>query len=204
VAQCYNQPNLPAVFCSRLQRDATTGQLLGVQNQLFNAATESVEGLDAQLGARVTPRFIPGRFDLRATYARLFKHDFLARPGGTVDRRAGQVGDSKDRLLLGATYTLGEAAFSWDARYLSGALADSLRPADALGNQVSAVWTHDVQLRFSLADDRYGFTLGVTNLFDRQPPLVTDPSRNVTDTNVYGGVYDLRGRFFYTTASVRF
>ena len=202
VNQCYDQPGAPAIFCDRVIRDPANGQLLGIRNQLFNAAREKLSGVDAQLlyNLRLTDTV---QLDLRANYALLLEHDFIARDGAAVDDRVGQVGDFRHRFQVGSTLTYGAFNFSWDTRYLAHAVADKTATgAAALNNAVPAVWTHDIQ--FAIDVDPAVLRFGVTNLFDRQPPIITPPSRTATDNTVLGGIYDVRGRFFYVGLSARF
>ncbi|WP_374125728.1 TonB-dependent receptor plug domain-containing protein [Sphingomonas sp. 28-62-11] len=207
INQCYDQPNLPAVFCSRVQRDPVNGQLLGVQNQLFNAATEQLSGIDVQFNYGFKPEkvisAIPGRLDLRANYALLLQHDFVARAGAALDDRVGQVGDFRHRFQFGGTYTVSKVSLSLDTRYLSPSVSDTTATGALLANnRIGDYWISDGQIAFNLSD-RFSFTLGATNLFDRQPPIVSPPARTSTE-NVIGGLYDVRGRFVYAGISAKF
>ncbi len=207
VNQCYDQVGLPAVFCDRVARDPVNGQLIGVNNQLFNAATEKVEGVDFQLlyGLGLGPiGGAPARLNLRGSYALLLKHDFVAREGAAVDRRVSQVGDARHRVQAGATLGLGSGRFSWDTRFVSRSIADTTATgAAALNNNVPKYFVHDAQLSVDAARNlRLDF--GLQNVFDRQPPIVTNPSRTVSGGTIAGGVYDVRGRFFYISGVARF
>ncbi len=207
VNQCYDQAGLPAVFCDRVARDPVNGQLIGVNNQLFNAATEEVAGVDVQLlyGFGLgTFGEAPARLNLRGSYALLLKHDFIAREGATVDRRVSQVGDARHRVQGGGTIALGSGRFSWDTRFVSRSIADTTATgAAALNNGVPEYFIHDAQVSVDAARNlRLDF--GLQNVFDRQPPIVTNPSRTVAGGTVAGGVYDVRGRFFYISGVARF
>lgn len=212
VNQCYDQSGLPAVFCNNVIRSAATGQLFAVRNPLFNAATEKVTGIDAQFAYGTTldrlAEGLPGRLDLQVSWSRLLKHDFLARAGVAVDRRRGQVGDFKHRVTANLGYSVGGFRFAVVERYLSKVVADTTIPTTAPFYDLSrlpARWYTDLQIGHVFAAQRLGLTLGVKNVFDADPPINTTPSRTVVNgSSVSGNVYDVRGRFLYASASIKF
>lgn len=53
-------------------------------------------------------------------------------------------------------------------------------------------------------DEKLNLTFGVKNLFDKQPPIITSPARTSIGLPTAAGIYDTRGRFFYTSASMKF
>ncbi|WP_225883281.1 TonB-dependent receptor plug domain-containing protein [Sphingomonas aliaeris] len=207
VNQCYDQAGLPGVFCDRVSRDPVNGQLIGVNNQLFNAATEEVQGVDVQLLYGLGLGNVggaPARLNLRGSYALLLKHDFVARAGAAVDRRVSQVGDARHRVQAGATLALGSGRFSWDTRFVSRSVADTTATgAAALNNTVPRYFVHDAQISVD-ATRSLRLDFGLQNVFDKQPPIVTNPSRTVSGGTIAGGVYDVRGRYFYVSGVARF
>jgi iron complex outermembrane receptor protein len=211
VNQCYDQSGLPANFCSRVTRSATTGQLFAVSNQLFNAASESVRGVDVQADYRRDLEDLgltaPGRVELSVAWSRLLKHDFLSRPGGTVDKRLGQVGDFKNRVNTTLGYTLDKWRFAVTERYLSSVLADTtILPSNPLWplNHFKARYYTDLQLNY-MGEGGFEGTLGVRNVGNVQPPVNTTPSRTALGTtSVNGDIYDVVGRFFYVSLTKSF
>lgn len=212
VNQCYDQSSRPAQFCSLITRDPSTHVLTAVRNNTFNAATESEAGLDVQANYQLPLSRIgnklPGTVNLQVSWSHLFSHDFLARAGAVVDHRQGQVGDFKDRYDVGLAYGLGQLTLSWEARIYGPALADTTIASTspfAAANHIPAIAYNDLQANFALPGGRYSLSLGMKNLFDQQPPLITTPARTVPgDYPTVTAVYDTRGRFFYTTASIKF
>ena len=212
VNQCYDQAGLPADFCGKVTRSPTTGQLFAVNNQLFNAATESVRGVDVQAnyGFRLdnTALKAPGRLDLSTSWSHLLKHDFLAREGATVDNRLGQIGDFKDRINATVAYSVNGFRFAIDERYLSAALADTtILPSNALWalNQFKAMYYTDLQVNYTPRNNAFELTVGVKNLSDEQPPINTTPSRTALGTtSVNGDIYDVVGRYYYVSVSKTF
>jgi len=83
---------------------------------------------------------------------------------------------------------------------------------DAFSSRLGAQNYFDLATTFKLAD-HYNFRLGVNNILDRQPPLVTsgraDGTRNQCPTgpcngNTYPAVYDALGRFIYAGITLDF
>lgn len=129
VNQCYDSAGLPASFCGQVNRSATTGQLLSVNNTFLNAATERLSGLDvaglytlelSQIGAS-----LPGTLRLQATWSHIFDRSFVQYAGAAVDRIDGQVGTFHNRVDLGLGYGAERFSFSYNARYLGPGLADT-------------------------------------------------------------------------------
>lgn len=207
VNQCYDSVGLPAAFCGQLNRSAATGQLLSVNNTFLNAATERLSGLDVvgayTLDLSKVGASLPGTLRIQATWSHIFNRTFVQYAGAAIDRVDGQVGTFHDRLDLSLGYGSERFGFSYNARYLGPALADTSQDLGPRGH-IGAVWYHDVQASF---DTQSGLTLavGVKNLFDRDPPIISGPARTSPNGEVTAtGVYDTRGRFLYTTASLKF
>ncbi len=212
VNQCYDQTTRPAQFCSLIYRDPSSRQIINVNNGTFNAATETLSGVDTRINYRSGSGFLGVGglgIDVSAGWSRLIKHDFLSRQGATLDRRLGQVGDFKNRYDAQAIVNLDDVSLAYQVRIYDSALADTTIPdtsALAALNHVPTVAYHDLQLRAAVMDDRFQFSVGVKNLFDKQPPLITAPARTIVDPQAptVSGIYDTRGRFFYTSMSARF
>jgi len=85
-------------------------------------------------------------------------------------------------------------------------LVNNPDPVIVEGNQIDAIFYHDIQgsYTFGESEQRYNITVGVKNLTDKQPPIITGPARTQSSgsNTVVGGVYDIRGRFVYLNLSV--
>ena len=69
------------------------------------------------------------------------------------------------------------------------------------GNVMDSVFYTDLQLRWAgpSFDDRFGFALGVNNLFDEETPgCVTCEANNFSQA-----IHDIPGRYFYARATFR-
>ncbi|MBO9711635.1 TonB-dependent receptor [Sphingomonas sp.] len=207
VNRCYDDNGLPQIFCGQITRSATTGQLLSVANSFLNAATEFENGLDV-VGAYSLPlervgTSLPGTLRLQVAWSHLFNHYFVQYAGANRDHYDGQVGDFRNKVSIGLGYNSGGFNIAYEARYLSPALADT---SQNLGpkNDIPAVWYHDLQMSLEVGR-RFTFAIGAKNLFDRQPPLISGPARTSPNGEATAtGIYDTRGRFLYTTATIKF
>jgi outer membrane receptor protein involved in Fe transport len=207
VNRCYDDVGLPSIFCGQITRSATTGQLLSVANSFLNAATEFENGLDV-VGAYSIPLdrisgSLPGTLRLQVAWSHLFNHYFVQYAGAARDHFDGQVGDFRNKVSAGVGFSSGGFNIAYEARYLSPALADT---SQDLGpkNHIPAAWYHDIQVSLDVGS-RFRFAIGAKNLFDRQPPLISGPARTSPNGEATAtGIYDTRGRFLYTTATIKF
>ncbi len=65
---------------------------------------------------------------------------------------------------------------------------------------IGAVTYHDLNATYHLAEYDTSFTLGIENMFDKQPPLSANAFANSFDPFTYDGI----GRYFYMTVVKRF
>ncbi|MBN8830147.1 MAG: TonB-dependent receptor [Sphingomonadales bacterium] len=216
VRQCYvDQTGLPDAFCSLISRNATGSRgITTISTQLFNIADERVRGLDAQ--GRISWPVGSLSMALNVSYAHLFErsrrefqggnnNDFTGRFDAIRDQGNVQLELSNDRVTIAyGARILGTALKGTSAANLA-AVDDPALPGDN-GNRIAPYVYHDLQAAFR-TQDRYTFTLGVKNLTDRQPPLITSFSNSGLSGSASvtaGGIYDTRGRFFYAQVGVEF
>lgn len=197
------------VFCSQVERDGA-GQIVAVNNALINAASEDISGVDIQATYSTSTEY--GDFDVNVNYSHLINHSFVAFEGEAKDELAGQVGDFDDRVNTQVVFTRGAFSLAWNSRWLSSAnadnlLVDSANPLISEGNNIDDVIYHDAQASYNFGqDENYNITLGIKNLLDEQPPIITQPARTQLSgaNTVVGGIYDTRGRFVYLNLSASF
>ena len=207
VNRCYDDTGLPTIFCGQITRSPTTGQLYSISNSFLNAATEYANGFDV-LGAYSLPlervsEALPGRLRFQVAWSHLFNHYFVQFDGAARDHFDGQVGDFRNRVTANLGFSSDGLNLAYQVRYLSPALADT---SQDLGpkNHIPAVWYHDIQASMDVAH-RFSLAFGIKNLFDRDPPIISGPARTSPNGEVTAtGIYDTRGRFLYTTASISF
>jgi iron complex outermembrane receptor protein len=190
-------------FCDLVQR-AATGEVVELRQAVVNLSRIEVEGVDAT--ARYAHRVGGGTVEAAIDVAYLDKfRTFTPQPDGTVlvDDRAGLSDQPRSTFPhwkgQASLRYVGEAiGAGWRTRYI-GSSKDI--PGNAVnGGRITDVLYHDVQLNFTIPGDRMTFALGVDNVFDRQPPA--SAANNPINFDIY--TYDIRGRYFYATAGVRF
>lgn len=204
VNQCFAGGSRADTFCDLIVRSSTL-QLQSVNTQLFNIAEEDVSGLDIQ--GRIGFPFGAGRLNLFVSYAHLFERSRTDFAGAPTSSFTGRIDAIKDQANATISYDSGPFGVAYTARVLGpakkGTSTANLADAD---NRVPTYWYHDLQLSVAAAD-RIGFDLGVKNLADKKPPIITEFSNSglVGSGGITaGGIYDVRGRFLYVQARARF
>jgi outer membrane receptor protein involved in Fe transport len=190
-------------FCDLVRR-ASSGEVLELRQAVVNLSRIEVEGIDAT--ARYALKTNVGTFEaaLDVSYLERFR-TFTPQPDGTtlINDRAGLSDQPRSTFphwkAQGSLRWVGETAGAgWRTRYI-GSSKDI--PGNAVnGGRITDVFYHDVQLNFTVPGDRMTFALGIDNVFDRQPPA--SAANNPINFDIY--TYDIRGRYFYATAGVRF
>lgn len=216
VNECYvNQPGLPDTFCGLITRAASGNRAITtVTTQLFNIASERARGLDVQ--ARIGFPALGGRVSVNANYSHLFERSRQEFSGAPTDDFAGRFDAIRDQGRLSLSFDRSPFLLVYEARVLGGALkgtsaANRLAVDDPAlpgnnGNRIGTYIYHDFQASID-AGENFTFSFGAKNLFDKKPPLITDfaNSPSATAANVTaGGIYDVRGRFFYTRVTAKF
>ena len=111
---------------------------------------------------------------------------------------------------LQTNWTKDDFNFGWTVRYISAVdeLCSNVPVANAPGclggvetNSLGSTTYHDVQFNWSNAMvDKLKLTVGVNNVFGKEPPVCLTCSLNGYDA----GTYDLPGAFWYVSADYRF
>ena len=102
------------------------------------------------------------------------------------------------RTNLTAGYKIGDTDVSWTARYQSGTDDINYDSKDVSSSTGSYVY-HDMQANYYYGESTT-FTLGIRNLFDKQPPYVT----NNNDMNTLNSSYDTAGQYWYARVGMKF
>ena len=184
--------------CALVTR-AGAGQLTQVLGLLQNIAAIRTDGVDLNLAFR-SGETGAGRFGLtwNNTFLRNFDVIVPITNGRQVISREGteqgspSQGFPKWRSIGVLDWDLASFGATLTGRYVS-------KLAETGGNVMKSRFYTDLQLRILTGEDRFGFALGVNNLFKtRAPGCVTCDINNFDPT-----VYDVPGRYFYARASYR-
>lgn len=216
VRECYvNQPNLPELYCSLIGRQTSGSRnITTVRTQLFNIADERVRGIDVQ--GRIAWPLLGGRMALGVNYAYLIERSRREFAGGPLDDYTGRFDANRHQARTSLTYSDDRLELAYQTQILGAALKgtsaanllavdDPNLPGDN-SNRIGVYMYHDAQASFHIGES-YTVTLGVKNITDVEPPLITAFSNSGLSGSASvtaGGIYDVRGRFFYTRATVRF
>jgi iron complex outermembrane receptor protein len=179
------------------------GELIEVEGLLQNIAAIKTKGIDVNLAYR-TPDTGIGRFGVSWNNTFLRNYDvFVPGPTGPqkLSREGTQVGSPaqafpKYKSVGIVDWDLANFGATVTGRYIS-----KLKEQNAAEDVLDSVFYTDLQLRFAGPSfgDRFGFALGVNNLFKvKTPGCVTCESNNLSQA-----VHDIPGRYFYARANVK-
>jgi iron complex outermembrane receptor protein len=183
-----------------------------VKTVLANTGNATVQGADVFITSR--QNFGAGRLDAALNGTYMDKFDQMS-PGGVMSHKVGTLVDSKGTAVIGAdaggvvlrwkhtlsaTWTQGP----WSTTLIQNYRARYEAARDLLGNRVfmGAEATYDANLVWRGIKNTT-LTLGVRNLFDRQPQTFV-PIAAQFQYGYDASTYDPRGRFVYANASYAF
>ena len=187
-------------FCSQLSRTAA-GELTGFE-PLVNSGTLITSGLDFAVNYAfdLADAGLPanaGRMTLRADAQRLHSYNFDGAEYASLT--SGTFGTlPKNRGNLRAVYDNGNFQTSLNWNYI-GNVAEG-NPGDEEFLPHGAVSYFDLFARYSFLGN-WEVAAGVTNLFDKQPPIVLT---GFTATNTDNTTYDGIGRRYFVSTRVQF
>lgn len=201
-------PNLTLNNCALLGNAAscalTTRTSNGFINQidgtLQNLDSIRTQGVDATINFR-SNKTGAGSFGLSLNGNWLTKYILTASNGFVVLNRKGTERGSPDQAFPKfkgngtIDWSLGDVSASFTGRYIS-----SVQETGA-ANKLASRFYGDIQLIFtpSLLDKRFAFTVGVNNVFDKDPPACFTCSLNNFDPTTY----DVPGQFGYVRISYK-
>jgi outer membrane receptor protein involved in Fe transport len=220
LSKCYNldgsNPSYAAnnVYCAQIARDATGG-ISVILTPYLNLGGIRTRGVDVQADWRLNLEDtvgLPGRLHLNLAVNFLDRYRVAIAPGAPFVEFAGTIDGTQAaatpptglplperKIFANANYTVGPATIGLRWRHI-GAMLDATsvtRPA----SPAPGVPSYDI---FDLnagweVNERFGFNIGITNLFDVDPPVVGG-----TLGQTQPGTYDIIGRSFYVAARARF
>lgn len=147
-----------------IQRDPITGQIRRIDAGYANEGTLKTDGIDVNILARHDlGRF--GKLTQNYQYSQVMKYDVDG------DDLIGDVGSPKARAVLGHTLALGPVDFTWNINYIG-------KQDDGGGRNVASWVTHDLQASWATPLKGATLTIGVLNITDKMPQLVSYDGRN--------------------------
>lgn len=218
--QCYDQATLSNPFCGLFQRAGAGGGPRGeVQYQVLegsllqsslNFAKLQVRGIDAELGYT---RDIDGtgKFSTRFIYNHTFQRDDFLNPTDPnfADRLLSELGDPKDQFTWNVDAKSGPFTLGYRMRFIGkqvlNAAEDIFRvqgrdPENADYAEIAFypnTFYHNLRLDIDV-DKKFNFYIGVDNLLNTLPPY------GLSGIGGGSGIFDARGRFFYSGFRAKF
>ena len=195
LTRCYDDPQFRAggAFCRLVTRNATTAALT-VSNAHTNIATQLAEGIDYTF--RYEREVGRGTFllNVQATHYQTQANKLFADE--PLDHLNGTVNNPENIAAVDFTYTFG----NWRVRYGVDWIDDmdstaflELNPATSIFDfAVGDYQEHYASVRYTNED--WQWTFGVRNLFDEEPPTISQGFYSrIGNSPIYSG-YDFFGR----------
>lgn len=221
VDQCYDSASLDNQYCALFQRNTTGAvgprgeipfQILegSLLQSSLNFASLRARGIDAELSYRY--RFSESAsVDTRVTYTHVFQRDDFLNPDdpGFADQQLLELGTPQDEFTWNVDAKFGDVTVGYRMRYIGKQVlnayedffsVDGREPenADYADRRFyPAVFYHNLRVGFDAGRD-FNFYVGVDNITNRQPPL------GLTGIGGGSGIYDVRGRYFYSGIAAKF
>ena len=191
-----------ALSCAAVTRTAA-GFIQAINGVLLNTGGIRTRGVDLTFNLR-TRETGAGIFGLSVSgnYLLRYQETVPATNGSTTTKYRGTERGSPDQAY---PKFKGQATLDWDIGAFTAAFTG--RYIDGVteiqnGNKLNSRFYGDVQLGFrpSWVDERFGLTVGVNNVFDKDPPACISCSLNNYDPTTY----DVPGRFGYVRLNYGF
>ena len=203
VNRCVDSPTgINNVYCRSNTRDPNTNEIIFIRSINQNIAALQTSGVD--IGISYAHALGPGKmlWNVDATKVIAFtEYPFQDDKTASVQDN-GVLGFPKWKVSLRSTYLLNHWTFNWNMRYFTSMLRvsnESYRsnPTSTTPIHAGAGFINDVRASYSF-DSSWQVYAGVTNVFDRNPPV------SIFGTTFGGGLYDALGRSYYAGFSYNF
>ncbi len=187
--------------CNLVTRD-TSGEIINLIDGPINLNRLKASGVDTTLRFQL-PKMAMGNLDLmfNAAYLKAFdRYDTLPNGEVRLVTRAGKSDIAREsfprwKANTSVDWSRGPWAANWSMHYI-GSTDEGAAPGYG---RIPVQLTHDLSGAFTLPSQPVTFTLGVQNLFDKEPPL---SYINGGDLNFDMSTYNPRGRFIYVKAAI--
>lgn len=220
IAGCFASGNVNDPFCQSFSRSRLTGEIVDFRIPLANVAKLKTSGIDMTAQYRFKSDRLgidgdPAKIGLGISATWVAENSIQTNPATPAVDRVGTVGvnsnpadpewrgvfqASYDSAGFGLVYRTRYIGKVRDARVLAAEQRGAANPAAGIARPyVGARFYHDVSLSYKIASS-YTFNIGVRNLFNTEPPLLSSPIEVNTDPSTYDPV----GRYFHAGVSLKF
>ena len=216
VSDCYGATGNPGFstsnpFCQRIQRDASSGDILLLTSGLFNYNNIKLDGVDTQIDYSVNlEQFgLPsnaGRLQVGSVITYLHSFSVADALGNAPVQYAGGVSDalvtsdgenlySHPQWKANSSLTYSKGGFSGTVRwrYIGG-----MNNLDAVGTSVPSVSYFDLDAHYKI-NQQFTVSAGINNLADKGPPFI-----GTLELRTDAATYDVVGRTWYMALKAKF
>ncbi|HLZ67065.1 MAG TPA: TonB-dependent receptor, partial [Aliidongia sp.] len=188
---------------------AADGSMALINLQNVNLGDELTSGIDftVNYGFDAAKAYIPVPGHITLTGSVNYLLEDTTSSGGVSVKNAGTFnvgtgggfGEPRFKALLDTNYAQDNWSFDFTERYFGSLhqVSTAASPGDFEGNQAPGVFYSDIS--FSYKYKNISLTVGVDNLFDKDPPFIGSSNLTLTDAG-----YDFTGRFVYSKVAVKF
>ncbi len=176
---CVDQPTLDNKFCPNVDRDPTTGFVVGWRSGPENVAFFETAGFDATLAYSVDMG-AEGRLSTNLTVGYLDKLNYVPSVGADVDEDVSEPYKPQWTAAWDVNWNIGDVTASymltwWDKtrRYTTEQVAADPNISDPKYQWYKQRWEHDIRVSWNI-DDRFTVYGGMNNLFDTKPDFSLD------------------------------
>ena len=216
---CYDAIDLNNQFCALFQRAGASGGPRGeipfqvlegsLLQSTLNFAKFKVRGIDTNLNFRRS--FDWGTVNVSGIWTRQLQRDNFTNPSdpGRANRLLLELADPRDQVNINTSAKIGNFTFGYQFRWISRQVLNTYEDLFSLQGRTPEnadygdvkyypeVFYHDV--RFDLeVDKKFNIYFGIDNLTNRMPPF------GLTGVGAGSGIFDNRGRYFYTGVVAKF
>jgi iron complex outermembrane recepter protein len=198
-------------LCAQVERDPKTGLITRVFNTYLNVAQAKVEGIDFEAGYTFEPDFLINRFE--SFNVRLLGGYIKERSdtplGGTPFDVSGALNTPDLTANASIAYTIEEYSLQLQHRYIASTLRNAswVEGRDVDKNSVSSGNYTNFRLdyRGEMANTgEWVASLNVSNLFNRNPPIVAEWSTLPERQTLIPSGYDDLGRRYMISLNISF
>jgi outer membrane receptor protein involved in Fe transport len=205
--QCYDDPDFRAEsICSYVTRNSAAPYNLTVVTGYVNISTAKVSGYDFTM--RYAVPVGPGKLTINADLTKFENRFNQTLPTDPVTNLIGTLNNPRWTGTLDVRYKINRWDFRWGLDWIQGTnssasyLGLSQATRDTYVFEAPDYYLHSASVRYR--GDHYGITVGVRNLFDREPPQISSGAYNrIGNSPLYSG-YDFAGRTFFVNLSAAF
>lgn len=224
VGRCFNQldanptfdPNNP--YCQLFSRNPANFGVTDVVTTDLNLSAEKAEGIDMNLdwGLPLTAfgaSDAAGDLNFRLLWTYILSREqqetvtdpFIPREG-TISQTVGSA-YPKHKVNLVTTYTVADVQLRYGLQFIDGMRVVNndalLTPSTSARPTVPSYVYHDLSARWNM-NSMLGITVGVNNIFDKDPPIYTTNSQAGIQSNTDPSTYDVLGRRYFVNFTASF